>query len=106
MCPKSLQSCLALCNVMDCSLPGSSVLCLRFSRQEYKSGLSLPIPGDLPDLGTELGSLALQACSLPWVRKTPGEENANPLRILAWEILCREEPGGLQSMRSQRVGQH
>ena len=24
--------------------------------------------------------------------------------ILAWEILCTEEPGGLQSMRSQRVG--
>ena len=24
--------------------------------------------------------------------------------ILAWEILWTEEPGGLQSMRSQRVG--
>ena len=24
--------------------------------------------------------------------------------ILAWEILWREEPGGLQSMGSQRVG--
>ena len=25
-------------------------------------------------------------------------------RILAWEILLTEEPGGLQSMGSQRVG--
>ena len=24
--------------------------------------------------------------------------------ILAWEILCTEEPGGLQSMGVQRVG--
>ena len=32
-----------------------------FSRQEYWSGLSFPSPGDLPDLGTELWSLALQA---------------------------------------------
>ena len=24
--------------------------------------------------------------------------------ILAWRIPCTEEPGGLQSMRSQRVG--
>ena len=24
--------------------------------------------------------------------------------ILAWEIPCTEEPGGLQSMGSQRVG--
>ena len=25
--------------------------------------------------------------------------------ILAWRMLCAEEPGGLQSMGSQRVGQ-
>jgi len=31
-----------------------------FSRQEYWSGLSLPPPGDLPNAGTEPGSLALQ----------------------------------------------
>ena len=24
--------------------------------------------------------------------------------VLAWRILCSEEPGGLQSMGSQRVG--
>ena len=36
-----------------------------FSRQEYWSGLSFPSPGDLPDLGIESRSLALQADSLP-----------------------------------------
>ena len=32
------------------------------------------------------------------------EEMAAHSRILAWQILWREEPGGLQSMGSQRVG--
>ena len=36
-----------------------------FPRQEYWSGLPCPSPGDLPDLGMELGSPALQADSLP-----------------------------------------
>ena len=36
-----------------------------FSRQEYWSGLPFPSPGDLPNLGTELKSPALQAESLP-----------------------------------------
>ena len=36
-----------------------------FSRQEYWSGLPFPSPGDLPNPGTEPGSPALQADSLP-----------------------------------------
>ena len=34
-------------------------------RQEYRSGLPFPPPGDLPDPGTEPASPALQADSLP-----------------------------------------
>ena len=34
-------------------------LSMRFSRQEYWSGLPFPSPGDLPDPGTEPGSPAL-----------------------------------------------
>ena len=34
-----------------------------FSRQEYLSGLSFPIPEGLPDPGIELGSPTLQAVS-------------------------------------------
>ena len=36
-------------------------LFMGFSRQEYRSGLPFPSPGDLPDPGIKLGSLALQA---------------------------------------------
>ena len=45
---------------MDCSPLDSSVM--GFSRQEYRSGLPLPPPGDLPDAGIKpeyLMSLAL-----------------------------------------------
>ena len=40
-------------------------LSMGFSRQEYWSGVPFPSPGDLPVLGTELASPALQADSLP-----------------------------------------
>ena len=33
----------------------------------------------------------------------PGRGHGNPLRILAWKTLWTEEPGGLQSLGSQRV---
>ena len=39
-------------------------LSMEFSRQEHWSGLPLPSPGDLPDLGIEPGSPTLQADSL------------------------------------------
>ena len=41
-------------------------LSIEFSRQEYWSGLPFPSPGDLPDLGIEPRSLALQADALPF----------------------------------------
>ena len=46
-----------LCDLMDCSPPGSSVH--EFPRQEYWSGLPFPTPGDLASPGTEPSSLAL-----------------------------------------------
>ena len=39
-------------------------LSMKFSRQEYWSGLPFPIPGDLPNSGIELMSPALQEDSL------------------------------------------
>ena len=56
------QSCPSLCDLVDCSPPGSSVL--GFSRQEYWSGLPFPSPEDLPDPGIEPRSPALQADAL------------------------------------------
>ena len=41
----------------------------------------------------------------PWVKKISLEkEMAARSNILAWESLWTKEPGGLQSMGSQRVG--
>ena len=52
---------------------------MEFSRQEYWSGLSFSSPGDLPDWGTEAGSSALQADSLP------SEPLGRPIN-LDWQI--------------------
>ena len=52
---KSPQLCPTLCDPIDCSPPGSPSL--RFSRQEYWSGLPFPPIEDLCDPGMELKSL-------------------------------------------------
>ena len=49
------QSCVTLCNLMDYSLPDSSVHGI--FRQELRSGLPFPPLEDLPDQGTEPTSL-------------------------------------------------
>ena len=46
---------------VNCQAP----LSVRFSRQEYCSGLPFLSPGDLSHSGIEHGSLALQTDSLP-----------------------------------------
>ena len=64
MCAKLLQSCLALFDPLDCSLPGSSVHGILQARILTGS----PLPGDLPDPGIKPASLvspALQSNSLP-----------------------------------------
>ena len=40
----------------------------------------------------------------PWLGKSPGGWHGNPLHTLAWRIPLTEEPGGLESTGSQRVG--
>ena len=52
------------CSVMSDSVTLWTVAChaplsMELSRQEYWSGLSLPSPGDLPDLGIKPRSLTL-----------------------------------------------
>ena len=47
--------CPTLCNPMDCQAP----LSMRFPRQDYRSGLLFPSPGDLPNPGIEPWSPAL-----------------------------------------------
>ena len=55
------QSCPALCNPMDGTLPGSSVHGRFFSKQEYWSVLPFPSPRNLPNPGIEPRSPALKA---------------------------------------------
>ena len=48
--------------------------------------------GDIRDMGL-----------IPGLGRAPGGGHATQSRILAWRIPYTEEPGGLQSMGSQRV---
>ena len=54
-CVALFQSCLALCDLMDCSLPGP--LSMGFSRQRYWSELPRPPAGDRPNPGMRPASL-------------------------------------------------
>ena len=62
-----LPHCLLVSPVRLFVIPGTvarkAPLSMKFSRQEYWSGWPFPSPGDLPDLGIELASPALQADS-------------------------------------------
>ena len=58
------QSCLTLCNPMDC-IARQVPLSVGFPRHEHWSGLPFPPPGDLPDPGIEPRFPTLQADSLP-----------------------------------------
>ena len=66
--PKTLVLCLVTQSCLTLSPHGlqpARLLCpWGFSRQEYWSGLPYPPPGDLPNLGIEPRSTALQADSL------------------------------------------
>ena len=57
-----VQSCLTLCDPVDCSLPGSSV---HWNSPGKNTGVgSQSLPGDLPNTGIKLWSPTLQADSL------------------------------------------
>ena len=63
VCARSLQLCLTLCDLRDCSPPGSSVHEI-LQAGEYWSGFPCPPPGDLANPGIKPMSPALQADSL------------------------------------------
>ena len=64
MCAQS-QSCLTLCNPMDCSPPGFSVHGDSPGKNTGVGCHACPLPGDLPNPRIEPRSLALQVDSLP-----------------------------------------
>jgi len=61
--------------------------------------LGFPSGSVVKNLSSNAGDIG----SIPGSERSPGEGNATHCSILAWEIPWREEPGGLQSMGSQRV---
>ena len=63
------QSCLTLCDLMDCSPQDPPSM--EFSRQEYRSGLPFPSPGDLPDPGTQESSIAGRCFTVWATREAP-----------------------------------
>ena len=90
VCAQSLQSCLTLCDPIDCSLQCPSVR--RFSRQEYWSGLSFPSSGDLPNPGIEPRSPRLQADDLTseplaQIRIKCGHKYENALEIVKLSLF-------------------
>jgi len=55
-------------------------LSMGFPRQEYWSGLPFPSPGDLPDPGNELMSLALKVDSLLQIHQGSPEDISKSLK--------------------------
>ena len=73
--------------------------------------ICLSVQGILFDSGFPCGSHGKEPAhnagdlgSIPGPGRSRGEGYGNPPSILAWRIPWTEEPGGLQSMGSQRVG--
>ena len=74
----------------------------RTSSQGIKIELGFPggaVVKNLPDRAGDAGVTG----SIPGLGRSPGEGNDNPLQYSCLENWT-EEPGGLQSMRSQSVG--
>ena len=77
---------------MACSSPGS--LSMRFSRQEYWSGLPFPTLRDLPNPGIEPASAALAGRFYTTREKAMAPHSST----LAWKIPWMEEPGRLHAV--------
>ena len=87
------QLCLTLCDPMDYTTR-QDPLCIGFPKQEYRSGLPFPPPGDLPDRGTELAPPALAGRFFP--TEPPGKPRTIRGKgkisyVLAFTILTRSQ---------------
>ena len=91
------RSCPTLCNLTDCSPPGSSVH--GFSSQEYWSGLPSPSPGDLPDPGRHSKNFSASLSPVVGPPKGQGPSGSQrgqhlPLdrQVLHLPVLVLQEP--------------
>ena len=78
------QLCLALCDPMDCSPPGSSVHGLLQAR--VPEWIAMPSSGGLLDPGTESASPVLQANLSP--SESQGKPYTKEMRTLIWKDTC------------------
>ena len=112
------QLCLTLVTPQDCSQPGSSVHGILLARILELSATPFSRDSFWPTGQTQVSHIAslvaqrlkrLPAMWETWVRSLGWEdpleeEMATHFSTLAWRIPWTEEPGGLQSTGSQRVG--
>ena len=85
------QSCLNLCNLIDCRAPGSSSM--GFSRQEYWSGSPCPPPGDLSNTGIEPESPVTPAQNGFFTTEPPGKPSiiSGCTPNLRWQAASKME---------------
>ena len=108
-----VQSCLTLCDPVDCSLPTPPSM--EYSSQEPWSGLPFHSPGDLPDPGIKPRSPTLQADALPseplgkpqsqipfLIKRNQGSLEEWMIPVQGQEI---DEPGISYCIRNQRNDQ-
>ena len=88
-----------MCNVPEHS-PYQSLLSGGKKKALLESHLGFPGGSEVKASACDAGDL----CSIPGLGRSPGEGNGNPLQYSCLDIPWTEEPGGLQSMGSQRVG--
>ena len=96
---KVTQLCLTLCNLMDCSLPGSSVHGIPQKRNTGVGSHSL-LQGNLPNPGIKPRSPTLQVDSLP--AESPGKPKntgVGSLSLLQQIFLAQELNQGLLHCR-------
>ena len=80
VCAQSLQSCLTLCNVTDCSTPGSSVCGILQART--LEWVAMHSSKDLPDSGIESISLTSPALAVPFFT-TSSVQSLSRVRLFA-----------------------
>ena len=69
--PMCVLSCSVVSNSLQPHVAHKAPLPVRFSRQDYQSGLPFPPPGDLPDLGIEPASLVSPALARGFFTTVP-----------------------------------
>ena len=87
------QSCLILCNPMDCSSPGSPVYGIL--QAGHSSGLPCPPPGGLSNPGIEPGSPTLQ---IIYQLNYQG----SPWKVLSAAVPLPEKPSHMCSRRNHK----